>query len=577
MNVFSVDQDILDFWAPWVFPWIPILIWLRPRIKLLNLKNKKGKGDPLFGYMMLASFTIAVPIMVSQAYLETATGKLTQLQRISQIDSLPQTKFYTVNAFYADKQLARVKPVFKISGKYNSDFDMYIYVAVPVYDSNHVIQIDSGGITAKARLASRSDAIIVLNGLIISKKAFSRLNPHMITDIKVLKGAAATSIYGDQARNGAILIGTGDGGGYGTSQLLNEGNANYSPSAWLAIKYEKTISNHLSNDEKEQKYKEFAKTSEEDFKSKSLEQFQYLDRVPYGSDLKGYQAAMNSGKYPVISNNIFLLVNESFDARNGSALPWIFGAMGIGSAIFLITLLFKPLRTNAESIDIEGEAKDDQKTFFVWTKALIIPQKRLMVTQILIQINLLTFILMVCYGLGFMSFNAADLLRLGANYRPAIDKGEYWRLVTNIFLHGGLMHVLMNMYGLFFVGLFLEPVMGRGKYLLTYLVTGIAASIASMWWHPATVSVGASGAIFGLFGAFFALITVNMFPSKSKKSFLASTSIFIGYNLLFGLTGGIDNAAHIGGLISGLLLGYAFYPWLKKKRRMNPQLRIPQT
>src|SRR5579863_2142579 len=54
-NAVTVDEDVLDFWAPWIFPWIPILIWLRPRIKLLNLKNKNGKGDPLFGYMMFAS------------------------------------------------------------------------------------------------------------------------------------------------------------------------------------------------------------------------------------------------------------------------------------------------------------------------------------------------------------------------------------------------------------------------------------------------------------------------------------------------------------------------------------------
>lgn len=172
---------------------------------------------------------------------------------------------------------------------------------------------------------------------------------------------------------------------------------------------------------------------------------------------------------------------------------------------------------------------------------------------------------MACAGLGFMSFEGHDLLKWGANYRPDIDKGEYWRLLTSIFLHGGAMHLLFNMYGLLFVGLFLEPVMGKVKFLLAYLLTGLSASIASAWWHAATVSIGASGAIFGLYGVFFALLTVNVFPKSSKKSFLISTSIFIGYNLLNGLTGGVDNAAHIGGLLSGLLLGYILFPSLKNK------------
>lgn len=134
-----------------------------------------------------------------------------------------------------------------------------------------------------------------------------------------------------------------------------------------------------------------------------------------------------------------------------------------------------------------------------------------------------------------------------------------------MFLHGGIMHILFNMYGLLFVGVFLEPLLGRIKYAIVYLVTGLLASIASIWWHPATVSVGASGAIFGLYGVFFALLTTNLFPKDFKKSFLISTSIFIGFNLLYGLMGNIDNVAHVGGLLSGLLIGYIMYPGLNDK------------
>jgi membrane associated rhomboid family serine protease len=127
------------------------------------------------------------------------------------------------------------------------------------------------------------------------------------------------------------------------------------------------------------------------------------------------------------------------------------------------------------------------------------------------------------------------------------------------------MHIMANMYGLLFVGIFLEPLLGKSKYLVSYLLTGILASCASLWWHDATVSVGASGAIFGLYGLFLALLLVKVYPPDFEKSFLFSTLIFIGFNLLIGLTGGIDNAAHIGGLISGFIIGLVLYPSLKNK------------
>jgi membrane associated rhomboid family serine protease len=174
---------------------------------------------------------------------------------------------------------------------------------------------------------------------------------------------------------------------------------------------------------------------------------------------------------------------------------------------------------------------------------------------------------MVFAGLGFMSFHGADLLDWGANFRPSTTNGEWWRLVSSIFLHGGIIHLFANMVGLLFVGIWLEPVLGRTKYLSAYLLTGICASCASLWWYDATVSVGASGAIFGLYGLFLALLLTRVFPADFGKAFLTSTLIFIGYNLLMGFSGGIDNAAHIGGLLSGFLIGLILYPSLKKEKK----------
>ncbi len=84
-----------------------------------------------------------------------------------------------------------------------------------------------------------------------------------------------------------------------------------------------------------------------------------------------------------------------------------------------------------------------------------------------------------------------------------------------------------------------------------------------------TISAGASGAIFGMYGVFLALLTTNLLEESDKKGLLISIAVFIGYNLLNGLKEGIDNAAHMGGLVSGLVIGYAFVPSLKKVESVN--------
>lgn len=122
----------------------------------------------------------------------------------------------------------------------------------------------------------------------------------------------------------------------------------------------------------------------------------------------------------------------------------------------------------------------------------------------------------------------------------------------------------MNMYALLYIGVLLEPHLGRTRFISAYILTGITASIASLWWHDLTISAGASGAIFGMYGVFLAMLTTNLIEKTARKALLTSIAIFVGYNLIYGLKGGIDNAAHIGGLVGGLVIGYALIPSLKK-------------
>ncbi len=187
------------------------------------------------------------------------------------------------------------------------------------------------------------------------------------------------------------------------------------------------------------------------------------------------------------------------------------------------------------------------------------------ITYGIIVINALVFILMAVNGVNAFSPTGADIINWGGNYGPLTLSGDWWRLITNVFVHIGIIHIAFNMYALFMVGVYLEPMLGKLKYATAYLCTGIFASIVSLWWHKEPVaSAGASGAIFGLYGVFLALLSTNLVPKHIRNSLLQSIGIFIAYNLIYGMRSGVDNSAHIGGLISGLAIGYIYYFGLRK-------------
>ena len=193
------------------------------------------------------------------------------------------------------------------------------------------------------------------------------------------------------------------------------------------------------------------------------------------------------------------------------------------------------------------------------------PAGKHLITAILVGLNILVFIAMAVSGVNLIEPGTESLLKWGANFRPLTLEGEWWRLLTCCFLHIGIFHLLINMYALLYIGVMLEPFLGRMRYLVAYLLTGILSSVASLAWNSYTVSAGASGAIFGVYGLFLALLTMpHLIPPDARKPLLKSMVFFVVLNLGIGVSGIVDNAGHIGGLVSGLLIGYAWYPALRK-------------
>jgi rhomboid protease GluP len=481
-----LNEEIIKIWLPFGLPWIPILIWLRPRIKLLNFKNHNGS----FGYQFIAAMAIAVPAVIAQEYLVTATGKLTQLENVSQFEQKKITKYYSLKNYFIDKNEVGVITTATISGKNNETVNYGIYVALPI-----------------------------LNNILDT--------------------------------------------------------ANGECSYFIGKKYATSLKNNLSDQEKEEQFKTFTTQSQNEFDSTNFQNFIYLEKLGHSDDHVEFDNAIMKGNYVRYKDPIvFVAQNEPFEKRNGKKLEWTFISFGIGLCLWFIFLLFP--KFNALNLTQFKKGVKIKYMSFKEMFDLLIPKDAFFVTPILLNINIIVYIIMVFAGLGLISFKGIDLLHWGANYRPYTTNGQWWRLLTSAFLHGGIMHIMANMTGLLFIGVFLEPMVGRRKYALIYLLTGIIASIASIWWHEATISIGASGAIFGLYGFFLAALLLKVFPPDFGKAFLGSALVFVGFNLLMGLTGGIDNAAHIGGLLSGFIIGLIMSPFLKREipQRQNEGKRL---
>jgi rhomboid protease GluP len=197
------------------------------------------------------------------------------------------------------------------------------------------------------------------------------------------------------------------------------------------------------------------------------------------------------------------------------------------------------------------------------------------VTAAIVAANVILFSIIVAKGADVLQPATGIMINWGANFGLRTLDGEWWRLLTSCFLHFGVVHLLMNMYALIYAGLILEPQLGSARVAVAYLLTGVVASLTSVWWHSWVVAAGASGAVFGLYGLLLALLTTSYMEPKLRKPMLMSIGFFVVYNLAYGMNDGIDNAAHIGGLLSGMAIGYIYVYTSKRatgKRLLYPML-----
>lgn len=180
------------------------------------------------------------------------------------------------------------------------------------------------------------------------------------------------------------------------------------------------------------------------------------------------------------------------------------------------------------------------------------------ITNTLILLNIVAYIATALFSANLAEIDTRVLVAFGALYGPLVFVyDEWWRLLSAMFLHGGMTHLLMNMFSLYIVGRPTEIYFEKRAFLAIYFFSGLIGAVASLAMHPQSVGVGASGAIFGLFGALagFFLVHRERIGAQSKL-FMKNFGVIIALNVLLGLSiPSIDMSAHIGGLVAGVIGG----------------------
>ncbi len=181
------------------------------------------------------------------------------------------------------------------------------------------------------------------------------------------------------------------------------------------------------------------------------------------------------------------------------------------------------------------------------------------ITYSIIALNLIVYIFSSLFSQDIIDMDMQTLVDMGALYGPlTVLKGEWWRLFTAMFLHAGMTHLLMNMFSLYLIGRGAEMYFDTKSYLSIYLFSGLLGALASLYMHPVSVGIGASGAIFGVFGALAGFFLAHREKiAAHSKAFMKDFAIIIGINLVIGFSiPSIDVSAHLAGLVVGFIGGF---------------------
>lgn len=308
--------------------------------------------------------------------------------------------------------------------------------------------------------------------------------------------------------------------------------------------------------------KELLQLELEDFIDVSLKQYgnkhtaaQYYKLLKPSKELAGFETAIHD-QHPYLKHQQYKVLTPSikpFEQRSELNTTNSAAIVGVSWLLVLLTISM----TKLDERRYQDRAKDKKVIDKDLKDALkfVIPIGDMKVAAILNDIIIAVYIVMLLLGYHFYSPTASDLLEVGGVLRYKVMHGEPWRLFTAIFIHAGIGHLIANVLGTYFAVILTREIIKPLPTILVYILCGIGSSVLSIMWHENTVSVGASGAIMGLMGYSLSWAFRNKHPEPSAVYLLSGLAIVLTFGM--GLVTNADNAGHLGGLVSGLLIGLA--------------------
>jgi rhomboid protease GluP len=478
LDLIQPKEIIVNFGIPIVISGLLVLFHFRKRIKLLKLSEKS-----LDFYTLISWVFFTIPVIIGQTYLENKQGKLTTIEKSSQIDFKNQTLFYSIDNALTLNESGGLWVTRTKADKYGNEIWITCYFACPLCDP------------------------------------------------------PPSNFYGSRKFK-----------------------------TWIGVTFAEKFSNRAFDDKDDQSLiiNKFINSCIPKFENYKF-QTKYLRNLKYADNRDDFYLAIEQTAIHAEKKQLIILREEkgTYETRTGSSHNWLIGTLISANLIWFLFIFFPKINTTELRKLGTIKEKEKRKREFRDFLILIIPSKNYWATPIILDLNILISLIMIFSGVGIIEPQGYELIIWGANLKPLTTDGQWWRLLTSVFVHAGLIHLAYNMFALFFIGPFLESSIGSKKFIIIYLLTGVIASITSLIFHDSTISVGASGAIFGMYGLTASLMLLKYLDKNLTAMLWVSVAIFIGLNLIVGLSGGIDMAAHLGGLISGFIIGITYFP-LKK-------------
>ncbi len=328
---------------------------------------------------------------------------------------------------------------------------------------------------------------------------------------------------------------------------------------WAGKRYNTSLKTSDSDETKQSAWIALQENSLNDFPQEIREEGLYLFLVPESASKKQYLKAIHKNYLLKDKTHVIYEFSDTYDRSEAHVFfIWIISLILLAVIMLAVFAYYFP--PNKALLNKYRKGLDISSVDDLELREFLLLKSSAKGSAIILYLNVMVMLYMVAINISAFSPHADDLLQLGALRDKEVWNGDYWRLITYQFLHAGIIHLVNNLVLITLFGALIESVMNTWKYVGMYLFTGVVAGIGSLYLNENTVAVGASGALFGIFGWF--VTTSVVFKNKLETSaYLPLIIIMAAVNLLFGfIMPNVDNAGHIFGFIGGIIAGVLFVP-----------------